>query len=37
MKKIQKNIAASWCCEASTEVDINALVKEVKDSEKKSE
>lgn len=27
MKKIKKNIAASWCCEASTVIDIQRLVK----------
>lgn len=26
MKKIKKNVAASWCCEASTVVDISKLV-----------
>ncbi len=34
MKKIKKNIAASWCCEASTVVDIKKLVKETKKTEK---
>lgn len=27
MKKIKKNVAASWCCEASTVVDVKKLVK----------
>ena len=29
MKKIKKNIAASWCCEASTVVDIKKMVKDI--------
>lgn len=37
MKKIKKNIAASWCCEASTVVDIQKLVKKVRNTELKVE
>ena len=37
MKKIKKNIAASWCCEASTVVDIQKLVKKVQNTELKGE
>lgn len=33
MKKIKKNVAASWCCEASTVVDIQKLVKKVQNTE----
>lgn len=34
MKKIKKNIAASWCCEASTVVDIQNLIKKAEQSRK---
>lgn len=37
MKKIKKNIAASWCCEASTVADIQKLVKKVRNTELKVE
>lgn len=35
MKKIKKNKAASWCCEASTVVDIKKMIKKVGEKEKK--
>lgn len=35
MKKIKKNKAASWCCEASTVVDIKKMVEKVNKKEKK--
>lgn len=34
MKKIKKNVAASWCCEASTVVDIKKMVAKVKSKKK---
>lgn len=37
MKKIKKNVAASWCCEASTVVDIQKLVKKVQSTEPTAE
>ncbi len=30
MKKIEKNKAASWCCEASTTVDIRKMIEAIK-------
>jgi hypothetical protein len=30
MKKIEKNKAASWCCEASTTVDIKEMIEAIK-------
>ena len=30
MKKIRKNKAASWCCEASTAVDIKKMIETIK-------
>lgn len=30
MKKIEKNKAASWCCEASTIVDIRKMIEAIK-------
>ena len=33
MKKIKKNVAASWCCEASTVVDIQKLVKKAQNTQ----
>ena len=30
IQKIQKNKAASWCCEASTAVDIKEMIKAIK-------
>lgn len=26
MKKIKKNVAASWCCEASSDIDIQNMI-----------
>lgn len=31
MKRIKKNVAASWCCEASSDVDIQNLVSTIID------
>lgn len=33
MKKIKKNKAASWCCEASTAVDIKKMIEAIKKEE----